>query len=224
MVRAGNITHVIYDMDGLLLNTEPFYTEVNQYIAAKYGRVFDWDVKSRTIGLKARDSARVLIDTLGLPITVSEYLEMRKHKLDELFPKSEPMPGAVRLTEHLHRHGIPQAVATSSDRRNLELKTSRVKPWFGLFDCVVTGDDPRVRKGKPAPDTFLVAAEHMNAPPERCLVFEDAPSGVEAARAAGMHVVSVYDPNLDPGVRVKADQDLRTLEEFNPSDWGLPGY
>ncbi len=222
MIRK--ITHVIYDMDGLLLDTEPFYTKTNQAIAARYGKTFDWTLKSRVIGLRAADTARILVEALQLPITPEEYLRLRKQTLEALFPRAEPMPGAVRLTRHLHRHGIAQAVASSSDRHHFELKTSRHKEWLSIFECLVVGADPEVKRGKPAPDVFLVAAGRLGAEPSKCLVFEDAPSGIEAACAAGMAAIAVPDPNLDHRVFPGAAQILNSLMEFDPGQWGLPAY
>jgi pseudouridine 5'-phosphatase len=224
MNAEHRITHVIYDMDGLLLDTEPFYTAATQAIVHRYGKTFDWSVKSRMIGRKAADSAKVLVDSLDLPITPAEYLEMREEKLDELFPQAEPKPGALRLTCHLHNHAVPQAVATSSDRHHFELKTMRHRGWFDKFDCIVVGEDPEVRRGKPAPDIFLVAARRLGALPQDCLVFEDAPPGVEAARAAGMYVIAVPDPNMINHPYPEADEVLSSLDDFDPAEWGLPPY
>jgi len=224
MSVAKIVTAVIYDMDGLLLDTEPFYTRVSQNIAARYGKVFDWSVKSRMMGKLAADSAKIFTESLGVPMTPEEYLAVRTPMLDELFPQAEPMPGAVRLTQHLHRHGVPQAVATSSYRRQFELKAGRHRSWFSIFECVVIGDDPAIRHGKPAPDIFLLAAERMGTHPEACLVFEDSPVGIAAARAAGMPVIAVPDPNLGPEDFGAADQVLRSLDEFDPAAWGLPPF
>ncbi|MBP1608909.1 MAG: (DL)-glycerol-3-phosphatase 2 [Acidobacteria bacterium] len=222
MMKSDSITHVLYDMDGLLLDTENYYTIVNRNIAHLYGKAYDPSLKPKTMGLKAVDSARILIDELGLPLTPEEYLQARKGMLDEFFPRSEPKPGAVRLTRHLHSHNIPQAVATSTNRHHFELKTTRHKDWFKIFECFVIGDDPEVKEGKPSPDIFLVAASKMKAQPERCLVFEDAPSGVKAARAAGMHVIAVPDSNMAHYPFPEADEILASLEEFDPAKWGLP--
>jgi pseudouridine-5'-monophosphatase len=224
MAFPDSISCVIYDMDGLLLNTEPFYTRASQLVADRYGRVFDWSVKSRMIGQRAADSARIFTEALKLPLSPEEYLEARRGILEKLFPEAEPMPGAVRLTKHFHRHGIPQGVATSSDTINYGLKTSRHKRWFRIFDCVVIGDDPAVKQGKPAPDIFLLAAERLGMPPSACLVFEDSPVGVAAARAAGMPVIVVPDPNLNRDGMEPADQVLGSLLEFDPAAWGLPAY
>jgi pseudouridine-5'-monophosphatase len=218
------VTAAIYDVDGLLLDTEPFYTRASQLIAARYGKVFDWSLKSRMIGKRAADSARIFTESLNVPMTPEEYLTAREAMLEELFPQADPMPGAVRLTQHLHRHGVPQAVATSSDHRHFGLKVSRHQSWFRIFDCIVIGDDPAVRRGKPAPDMFLLAAERLGIPPAACLVFEDSPVGVEAACAAGMPVIAVPDPHLNTEIFAAARQVLRNLNEFDPSVWGLPPF
>lgn len=218
------IRHVIYDMDGVLLDTEGFYTRVTQQIVGRYGKVFDWSVKSAMIGRPAIESARHLVETLAIPLRAEEYLEEREKLLERLFPEADAMPGAERLARHLHVHGVPQAVATSSTRRFYELKTTRHRDWFGLFHSVVTGDDPRVRRGKPAPDIFLAAAEGMGADPAHCLVFEDAPSGSEAALAAGMAVVVVPDPNMDRSRYPGCHEMLGSLAEFAPEAWGLPPF
>jgi pseudouridine-5'-monophosphatase len=222
--RTSRITHVLYDLDGLLLDTEPFYTQVTQAIVGRYGHTFDWSIKSRMIGKKAMESARILVDTLKLPITPEDYLRDRAVMLAELFPKAQPMPGADRLTRHLSACGIPQGVATSSNQTEFQLKTSQHREWFSLFQCVVLGDDPEVPRGKPAPDIFLTAAGRLSAKPEQCLVLEDAPSGVEAARAAGMSVVAVPNPGMDHSVFTDADQVLPSLESFDPAVWGLPEF
>jgi HAD superfamily hydrolase (TIGR01509 family) len=211
-------------MDGLLLDTEPFYTEVTQTIVGRYGHTFEWSLKSRMIGKKAIDSARILVDALQLPITPEDYLRERESMLAALFPTAQAMPGARRLTGHLAEHGIPQAVASSSHRPEFELKITQHRDWFACFQCVVLGDDPAVKKGKPAPDIFLAAAERLGASPAQCLVLEDAPSGVEAARAAGMAVVAVPNPAMSADAYRDANQILSSLESFDPAVWGLPAY
>ena len=222
--RTSRITHVLYDLDGLLLDTEPFYTQVTQTIVGRYGHTFDWSVKSRMIGKKAIESARILVDTLNLPITPDDYLRERAGMLSKLFPTAQPMAGAERLTRHLANCRIPQGVATSSNQKEFQLKVSRHQEWFSLFQCVVLGDDPEVRQGKPAPDIFLTAAARLGAEPAKCLVLEDAPSGVAAARAAGMAVVAVPNPGMNHDALAGSDQILSSLEFFDPAMWGLPSF
>jgi len=218
------ITHIIYDNDGLLLDTEPFYTKAHEELARRYGKVFDWTVKSKMIGLRAEDSANVVIRDLQLPLTVDEYLQARKHLLEELFPQADPMPGAVRLSTHLHHAGIPQAVATSSDRYYYDLKITKHHEWYKIFQCVVLGDDPEIKLGKPAPDIFLLAARRLQANPAHCLVIEDSPAGVEAARAAGMFAVAVPDSHMDDSVYSGAHEIIRSLNDFDPVRWGFPPF
>ncbi len=213
---------VLFDMDGLLLDTESFYTEVTQQIASQYGKVFDWTLKSRVIGRKALESAEMIVTELELPITAQEYLDRRNGTLEEMFARVEPLPGAPELTGHLRRHGVKQAVATSSVKRLFHLKTERHQQWFQDFDLVVNGDDPEIKQGKPAPDIFLLAAQRLGVPPERCLVFEDAPSGMKAARAAGMSVIVVPDPQMDRTPYDDADEILDSLNDFDPAPWNLP--
>jgi pseudouridine-5'-monophosphatase len=224
MTLFPTVRHVIYDMDGLLLDTERFYTEAATAIAASYGKVFDWTIKSQMIGLRSADSAKLFLEHYRLPLTVPEYLHVRKGILERLFPLAEPLPGADRLTRHLHRNSVPQAVASSSDRHYYDLKTSRHRKWFSIFDCIVLGDDPEVRHGKPAPDIFNAVARRLGADPSHCLVFEDSPAGVEAALAAGMPAVAVPDPNMESSRYPGALAVLRSLEEFDPAPWGLPPY
>jgi pseudouridine-5'-monophosphatase len=223
MARA-NITHVIYDVDGLLLDTERLYTQAYQIICGRYGKTFEWSLKSRTMGRKSEDSAKIITESLGLPLTPEQWLEERRAILVELFPAAKPMPGALRLTQHLLRHRVSQGIATSSARDYFDIKTSRHKKWFSIFDCIVSGDDPGIMQGKPAPDIFLLAAQKLQAEPACCLVFEDAPVGVEAARAAGMAVIAIPDPHMDRARYTNADEILASLAEFNPAGWGLPPY
>ncbi len=208
-------------MDGVLLDTERFYTEVTQAIVGRWGKVFDWSIKGNMIGRPARDSARYLVETLNLPITPDEYLREREAMLARLFPESEAMPGARALTAALAARGVPQALATSSGRRLFDLKTQKHGEWFRVFSAVVLGDDPRVARGKPAPDIFLLAAAELGATPATCLVIEDAPAGVAAAHAAGMQVVAVPDPGMARAPLAAAELVVDSLSELAPADLGL---
>ena len=189
-------THVVFDMDGVLLDTEKLYTRATQQIVGRFGKTFDWSVKKDMIGRPALDSARHLVAALALPISPEDYLAERDILFEELMPTAEAMPGARELTSALAARGVPMAVATSSKRPIYEMKTRNHREWFRTFSAVVLGDDPRVRHGKPAPDIFLVAATCLGARPETCVVIEDAPAGARAARAAGMRVVAFPDPGV----------------------------
>ncbi|XP_028084267.1 (DL)-glycerol-3-phosphatase 2-like [Camellia sinensis] len=227
--RKGSVTHVIFDMDGLLLDTEKFYTEVQEIILARYNKTFDWSLKAKMMGKKAIEAAYVFVEETGISdsLTAEDFLTEREDMLRSLFPTSELMPGASRLIRHLHANGIPICLATGSHRRHFELKTQRHGELFSLMHHVVLGDDPEVKQGKPSPDIFLAAAKRFEGgpiDPQNIIVFEDAPSGVCAAKSAGMIAVMVPDPRLDSSFHGAADQVLSSLLDFNPSDWGLPPF
>ena len=215
------VTHALFDMDGLLLDTEIIYTQVTQKIVGRFGKTFDWSIKSHMIGRRAEESSRYLVNALALPISPEDYLQQRDVLLKQAFPSCAELPGARKLISHLSSRGIPIAVASSSSWEMYELKTQN-HPWFSMFDVVVTGDDPDIDQGKPAPDIFLRAAALIDATPARTLVFEDAPAGLAAATAAGMRAVVVPDPNMDRSRYPGAALILDSLLEFSPADFGLP--
>lgn len=206
---------LLYDLDGVLLDTEPFYTRVTQEIVGEYGKTFDWAIKSNMIGRPSLESARYLVGALDLPLRPEEYLSRRERRLAELLREAPPTRGAERFTAAIAAAGLPQAIATSSERTLFDIKATRHRAWFSLFSAVVTGDDPRVICGKPAPDIFLQAAIDLGVEPRDCIVFEDAPAGVEAALAAEMRVFAIPDPAMD---RARYRGATRVVDSFDALD------
>jgi len=221
---SPNISCLIYDMDGLLLDTEGIYTEVTQQIVGEYGKVFDWSIKKKIIGRRSIQAAEIIVESLDLPISPQDYLDSRKDVLLEKFKDTAALPGAKEMTTHFFKLGIPQALATSSSSPMFEAKFEKHKKWFSQFSQIVRGDDPELKEGKPAPDIFLLAANRLGVDPAECLVFEDAPTGTEAALAAGMSVVVVPDPNMDHSHYKNATQIISSLKDFDPEYWGLPKF
>ena len=213
------IKAILFDMDGLLLDTESIYTEVTQMIVGRYGKVFDWSVKSHMIGRDSYDAASYLVKALDLPFEPEFYLEERNALLDERFPFAKPKAGAPELIKQLSEKNIPIAVATSSNQHHFELKTRNHQDWFKYFDTVVTSNHVDVKHAKPAPDIFLIAAKTLGHQAKDCLVFEDAPSGVQAANAAGMQVIAVPDPNMSHNAFQDATVVIDALPEFNLDRW-----
>ena len=218
-MKKMDIKAILFDMDGLLLDTESIYTEVTQMIVGRYGKTFDWSVKSHMIGRDSYDAASYLVKALDLPFEPEFYLEERNALLDERFPFAKPKAGAPELIKALSEKNIPIAVATSSNQHHFELKTRNHQDWFKYFDTVVTSNHPDVKLAKPAPDIFLTAAKVLSQEPKNCLVFEDAPSGVQAANAANMQVIAVPDPNMSHDAFQDATAIIDSLTEFDLADW-----
>ncbi|KZV69371.1 HAD-like protein [Peniophora sp. CONT] len=218
------IEYVLFDMDGLMIDSEKVYTDVTNEILAPYGKEMTWDIKAELMGKPERAAAEHLLASFpGIGLQIDEYLAKRTELQDKKWPHVTLLPGVERLVKHLHAHNVPTAIATGSQRRNFEMKSGHLQEVFGLFEeRVVCGDDPWIKvdggKGKPAPDVFLVAARVLGrkvgekapqgeiegvlvpdaeeAERAKGLVFEDALPGVRAGKRAGMNVVWVPDANL----------------------------
>ncbi|OIW35542.1 HAD-like protein [Coniochaeta ligniaria NRRL 30616] len=219
----------IFDMDGLLINSEDIITLCTNQLLEKYGRPpFTRSIRAQLMGVPDSTSSDLFHNWAKLPVSVSreEFKQELREQMRLQFPNCEPLPGAEELLSKLSRARsassggrIELALASSTKSDTYELKTSRpeTKRLLGFFppDRQVLGDDPRLRlgRGKPAPDIYLVALQSLNSgvasadkaiKPEECLVFEDSAAGVEAGRRAGMRVVWV--PHPDVAVEYQARQ------------------
>jgi len=212
-VILSDYSHIIFDLDGVLLDTEKLYTEATQAVVSEYGKTFDWALKSRMMGRHELDAAQLLVETLELPITAQEYLHRQLPIAEALFRSAAELPGAEAFVAQLAQRGHALAVGTSSTRRLYDLKTAHLA-WFSAFSAVVSGDHPEVRELKPAPDIFLAAARAIAGEPRRCLVVEDSPAGVQAARAAGMSVIAIPDAALPAERFSEADLIVRSYAEL----------
>ncbi|KAG5638325.1 hypothetical protein H0H81_000743 [Sphagnurus paluster] len=198
------IEYVLFDMDGLMIDSEKVYTDVTNEILGKYGKEMTWEMKAGIMGKSERQAAEHLLAFFpDLPIDIETYLSDRNILQDAIWPTVPLLPGIRKLVLHLKAHNIPIALATGSRRRNFQLKTGHLSEVFDCFEGkVVCGDDKQCgMKGKPAPDIFLVAAREMlgrnvgypdtnNAEQvierAKALVFEDGLPGLQAGKRAGM--------------------------------------
>ncbi|PBK73549.1 HAD-like protein [Armillaria solidipes] len=247
-MAATTVEYVIFDMDGLLIDTERIHTQVTNQILAQHGKEMTWDIKAGCMGKPERASAEHLLSFFpSISLSVDSYITQKNILQDKVFPSVPLLPGVRKLVQHLRKHGIPIAVATSSGRLRYEKKTGHLAEVFDCFEGnVVCADDERweaiAMKAKPAPDIFLVAArellgrdvgepepvsEDQTLERKKGLVFEDGFAGVQAGKRAGMNVVWVPDNNLlevEYTGDEKADVTLRSIDGFIPEKWGLPPY
>jgi len=227
-MKHHNITHVIFDMDGLLLNTEDLYTIAFQNIFTPYGKEFDWNTKLEIMGKRLEFGADFMIKKFDLPLTVEEFKIKVDSQLEKLFSQSKLMPGAKKLVEHLKKHNIPIALCTGSSYEAFLIKTVHHDEVFCNFETkVFCGSDKEVKFGKPHPDAYEITRKRFksNIPlAENCLVFEDSPNGVLSAIAAKMKCVMVPHPRLKKDQCPNATLIINSLLDFRPEDFGLPSY
>jgi pseudouridine-5'-monophosphatase len=211
----------IFDLDGVLLDTEPLYTDATAQVAARFGKVYDWSIKCHCIGRGTLEAARIIVEALALPLSPEALVVERDRVLVDLVARAPAIAGAEAFTRALAERGVPLAIATSTEAPLFAIKAARHREWLSIFRAAVCGDDPRVARSKPAPDIFLAAAEDLGAAPELCVVFEDSPFGVEAARAAGMQVIALPDPAMDRGRYTNADAVVAGFAELPPESCGF---
>lgn len=180
---------VIFDMDGLMFNTEEVYTSVGTELLRRRGHQFTSELKDAMMGLRPQPTFEKMIAWCGLDDTWDRLAEESNTIFLDLLSKHlEMMPGLSELLDALEAAGIPKAIATSSDRR---LARACLVP-FDLehrFEFLLTAAD--VEHGKPHPEIYLTAAERLGVAPQQALVLEDSENGCKAAAAAGTLTVAV---------------------------------
>jgi HAD superfamily hydrolase (TIGR01509 family) len=193
---GDRIAAVVFDNDGLLLDTEEAWTRAETALFERHGRTFTREHKLDLIGTSPSTSAAKLEVILDLPGRGPALMdELHDQVMEETLAGVPPRPGALELLEAVRAAGLPVGVASNSAREFVERVLSVAGLLDGHFDVVVTAND--VEHPKPAPDLYLAACAALGAEPERSAALEDSATGVAAARAAGMFVVAVpYFPDL----------------------------
>lgn len=190
-----SIAALIFDLDGLLVDSEPIAAAAMERFLASFGAVPSEDIQRQMLGRRLSEAIAISQQGYGLPGSVTEladhYGQMR---LDALRGTVQAMPGAREIIAFGRRHGLAIGLATSGMRTHADLSLQETG-LAGLFDAEVTGDD--VSRGKPAPDLFQLAAERLNVEPGKTVVLEDSPLGVEAGIAAGMRVIAVQGHRME---------------------------
>jgi beta-phosphoglucomutase-like phosphatase (HAD superfamily) len=200
---------VIFDLDGVLLDSEPIYLAATNEVFAREARSLAPQEGARYSGVRYRDMLADLIPRLGLVHDVEYYVrETREAEIRAFSGPLELPPGGRALIERLADHGVPRAVGSSSDHAWVD----RILTGFGVREripVIVGGDE--VEHGKPAPEIFMRCAELLGVAPTRCAVIEDSPNGVLAVRAAGMAAIGLR--TAAPSTRA-LDGCLAVVETF----------
>jgi len=189
--RLREICAVVFDMDGVLVDSEPLHFRAANRVLGRHGRAITEAAYVRFIGLGERATWEVWREDYGLAPSVTELVAAHTAaRRDEIAAGVEPIAAATTLARRLAADGMPLAIASSSTRAVIDglLAALGVED---LFPVRVSGEDPGVARSKPAPDVYLAAARRLGVPPAACLAIEDSGPGVAAAAAAGMMCVAV---------------------------------
>jgi beta-phosphoglucomutase len=209
----GRFRAVIFDMDGVLADSEPLYLAgINQVLEA-YGVELTPAENEETIGTTVEATWSKVIERFSLPPEAFEECVRRYDQVMEalLRQPQEPLPGVRPLLAELRRRGIPYALASSA-WPNWIASLLAATGLEGSFDVIVSRT--MVENGKPAPDIFFHTAERLGVPPEVCIVLEDTPTGIAAAKAAGMYAVQMRAASTAFPPLPEADLVLESLEDF----------
>ena len=194
MIRfePGRCRAVIFDMDGVLLDSERIAYDIGRRICEDMGLPWRHDVAMQMIGRNSREFERLLKDAYGEDFPVAEHQQEFGCRYEAVIAEGGiPLkPGVHALFARLDELGLARVVATST-RRSRALPKLEATGLLARLDGVVAGDE--VQNGKPAPDIFLAAATLLGRPPDQCTVIEDSNAGVRGALAAGAQVVMVPD-------------------------------
>ena len=191
-LRVARFEAIVFDMDGVLLDSEPLHFEALTAVLAADGLRLSITEFQTFIGTTTRAMFATLIDRYGLPRLSSEYIALYDAEILRILGQPHPpAPGAIDLLATARTCGLRVGLASSSRRVWIDA-TLRSIGLEGTFETIVSGDD--VTHSKPDPEIYLAAAARLAIAPDRCLAIEDSPNGATSAHRAGMQVIGVRTP------------------------------
>ena len=199
------IEAVVFDLDGLLLDSEQVWDEVRERLVRERGGTWSDTAQADMMGMSSPEWSRYMHESLGLRESPEEINDEVVRRMLERYRERLPLiPGALEAVRRLAAKW-PLGLASSSNREVIEafLETAHVRD---LFPATVSSEE--VARGKPAPDVFLEAARRLGVPPEGCAAIEDSANGLRAAKAAGMRVIAIPNPHYAPSADVLALADV----------------
>ena len=215
---AAPLRGVIFDMDGVLVDSEPFICEAAMRMFEQtYGQVVRREDFAPFVGAGEDRFIGGVAEQYGVTLSMPrDKFHTYEIYIDIIRGRLEPLPGAVAFVRGVRARGLKSAVATSADRVKMEGNLREIRLGPDDFDAIVTGND--VARKKPDPEIFLLAARLLDLPPAQCLVVEDAPNGIAAARAAGCRCLGLTSSFTEPTLRqAGADYVARDLADV-PAD------
>jgi HAD superfamily hydrolase (TIGR01509 family) len=209
------IDAVVFDLDGLLIQTEEIWNEVREVLARERGGRYDGEAQRAMMGMSSPEWSRYMHEHVGLPEPPEEIAAEVIERMAARYREELPLiDGAVEAVERIAARW-PLGLASSSNRPliDLVLELSRLGRFFQ-----VTVSSEEVARGKPAPDVYLEACRRLGCEPTRAAAVEDSHAGIGAAKAAGMRVIAIPNPSFPPGDEALAQADvvLHSPAELTP--------
>lgn len=209
MVKA-----IIFDMDGLLIDSEFCWDEARKRMAKEVGVEWNSDDHKAVMGVSTHEWVSYMIKRLSLTISPQEVEETIVNSMKEIYAENIPfLPGALEAVSLAHTH-YPTGLASGSPQKLIDTVTGSPS-LLGKFHVILSGDS--FDHGKPSPDIYLAAAKELNIDPEQCVCLEDSGNGILAGKNAGMKVIAVADKRFMPSEEKLANADviLNSLTELS---------